>query len=226
MYGSGREVALGILVAYLNAAGAERWRQNVFSAVWRDFSSLLDPSDETVDYVAYAPIVGGLSGIQRRIKFDRDLSIERLSPARVAALGTHDPHHLAGVTFRHRLTLWPMTFLVRRISLRKVVTESEAHPTFGDPTSAELVSEINEEAALLRALLDRKITIPSVGVLPAGALRSPGHSASQMLPWRPRARSRYLTSTSCSSQRRGLTVRCWGGALFGWGARGRRLTSK
>lgn len=180
-YDSGLDLAWGLVTTYLTAAGTDRWNQAVFRNVWAGFTDCVDPNVTSVKHVLYAP-VAGMSGVRRGLRLGADLRIERLSPQDAARIATIDPQ-LAGVTFRHRLTLWPLTFLVQTLQLKKEVVAKSNPPANGHLLLATIASRINEETALLRALLSEKITIPTYALIRFSHPPRRGGGPVVNLPW-------------------------------------------
>ncbi|MGH8729175.1 MAG: hypothetical protein ACREV9_13715 [Burkholderiales bacterium] len=180
-YESGLDLAWAIAATYFAAAGASRWNHRVFHDVWDGFMEFVDSRVESVDHVVYAPIL--VSGVERRLSLEKDLRIQRFSSLHVARIATLDPQ-LAGVTFRHRLTLWPLTFLVLTMQLKKEVQAHDDLSSNGHLFRPALVSRINDETALFRALLSEQVTIPTYAVIRFSYPPRMGGGSLGELPWR------------------------------------------
>ena len=176
-------IAKSILESYLFSACAVRWNPAIFRAVWDDCREYFDPSSGTVRYVLYAPVVG-VTGIKRSIDLGDGLQIRRLPNHETARIASLDPQ-LAGVSFRHRLTLWPNHFLTKSCDLQKLVKQNDdildfiGHKTVHDYWP----SQINFEVTLLRSLLDEGISVPVYRLVRDGFPRDPGGGSFTDLSW-------------------------------------------
>lgn len=182
-YDSPHDLVWPILNAYFTATGAGRWNEKTFRDVWDGFCDFLDPAVSTVKHTLYAPLAG-LSGVQRSLWLERDLRIQRLTPAKVARIATCEPH-IAGVDYTtHRLTLWPLTFLVHALDLKKQINTELPFLNLAESFSPGFVTRINEEAALLRALLSEDITMPTYAIISSSYPKNTGGGKIGDLPWR------------------------------------------
>lgn len=186
IYHSGKDVAHQILVSYLFAAGAERWKPTAFDRVWGDCIAYFDPANSTVEYVLYAPIAF-MSGIVRSVDLGDGLVIRRLPVSKIARLASLDST-IAGVSVYHRFTQWPVCFFTKRLKIKKhiVIRDSTNRAMLGGLAQWEWASRINEEVAILRSLFNETPAVPAYAFIRDAYPRDPGGGTSKDLPWRAR----------------------------------------
>lgn len=122
-----------------------------------------------------------MSGVKQSLKLNEDLEIKRISVHEVARLATINPA-LAGVTLYHRLTLWPVHFFVRRLTISKLVSDEE----FPHSKNPPFVAQLNEVVAILRSLLNENLAVPRYALVRDRYPRDPGGGPLNELPWRVR----------------------------------------
>ena len=184
-YESAEDIAREILTSYLFAAGAARWNRSAFDRVWADCVRYFDLTEIEMKYTLYAPI-WWMPGTSRRLDLGGRLEILRLSGAKRAKIAALDTN-VVGKSPHNRLHGWPVYFLVRGYEFDKKIVDGHLSVVAGSFLSQNFESLINEEVALLRALLGPEIAIPAYAVIREGYPRDPlTRSPVDGLRWRPR----------------------------------------
>lgn len=181
---SAEYLAREISTSYLFAAGVSRWRPQTFELVWNQCNNYFDPSKTELTYVLYAPL-WGFSGVSRSLSLGDGLEIRRLTASRRAEIASLNSN-LAGVTVSHRLTLWPAHFLVKEFAFQKYITPEEEERRRSLSSTVDCTALLNEEVAMLRALLSDEVTVPTYAFVYDGYPRDGGGGPLISLPWRPR----------------------------------------
>lgn len=174
-------LAQEITRSYLFAAGVGSWKPHSFELIWKECVNYFDPAERELTYVLYAPI-WGLSGIARKLSLGENLEIRRLPPDRMAVIASLQ-NELAGVAAKHRFTLWPRHYFVKEFRFRKHIDRDDKRLN-KTLSNVDSTSWLNEEVALLRALLSRELTVPAYAFVYDGYPREGNHN-SKSLPWRP-----------------------------------------
>lgn len=181
---SAEDLARDITRSYLFAAGSGRWKPHTFDMIWKQCLDYFDPAKNRVTYILYAPL-WGFSGVRRRLSLGDGLEIRRLSHSRVAKIASLN-NRLAGVATGHRLTLWPVHFLVKEFAFQKYITPEEEERRRSLYSTVDCTALLNEEVAMLRALLSDEVTVPTYAFVYDGYPRDGGGGPLISLPWRPR----------------------------------------
>lgn len=122
-----------------------------------------------------------MSGVKQSLILNEGLEIKRISVHEVARLATINSR-LAGVTLHHRFMIWPVHFFVKRLTLSKSISDKE-HLYWSNPP---FVAQLNEEVAILRALLNENLAVPHYALIRDKYPFDPGGGTLNELPWRVR----------------------------------------
>jgi len=122
-----------------------------------------------------------MSGVAQTLKLDDGFEIKHVSAHQVARLATINST-LAGVSLWHRLTVWPVHFFVKPLTLSKQISDDK----FLHRKTPPYIAQLNEEVAILRSLFNENLAVPRYALIRDTYPRDPGGGPLTELPWRVR----------------------------------------